>query len=105
MTKSAGLHIPVGIDMQIAVSAAHTAKAGQRVGGGGHGENSKIRILHGAQLTLQQNGFACLQRVMDKPDRVAHIGTDCFPQGQQLLHQVVGVQRGFVVKMFEQDVF
>ena len=57
-------------------AGAYGAEAGQRVAGGGHGADAQIGILHAAQLALQQDCLALLERLVDKAHRVAHIGTD-----------------------------
>ena len=84
--------------------SAHTAEAGQGVGGGGHGEDAQIGVLHGAQLTLQQDGLALLQSLVDKAHGVAHIGTDLLPQGDELVKQLVHAEGGLVVQVLEENV-
>ena len=84
--------------------SAHAAKARQSVGGGGHGEDAQVGVLHRAQLALQQDGLVLGQGLVDKGDHVAHIGAQLLPQGQQLVHQLVHIQGGLVVQVLEQHV-
>ena len=71
----------------------------------GHGEDAQVRILHGAQLSLQQHGLAVLQRLVEEAHRVAHIGPDQLPALQQLAVQRLRIQGGLVVQVLKQDVF
>ena len=75
------------------------------MGGGGHGADAQVGILHGAQLALQQHLFAVLQGLVHEGDRVAHIGLQGRPVAHQLVKQGLGIQQGLVIQVLHQHVF
>ena len=63
-----------------------------------------VRILHGTELSLEQDLLALLERAMQISRGVADIRLDHIAVLQKRLHQRVGIHRRLVVKVLEHDV-
>ena len=74
------------------------------MGGGGHGHDAQVGVLHGPQLPLQEDGFVLLAGLVEEGHGVPHIGADDLPQRQQLGEELFPVHRRLVVHGLEEDV-
>jgi len=75
------------------------------MGGGGHGADAQVGILHGAQLPLQQHLPALLKGPVNEAHRVAHVGLQRRAVAHQLVKQRLWLQQRLVVEVLQQDVF
>ena len=75
------------------------------MGGGGHGHDTQVRVLHGPQLALQQDGFSVFHSLVQEGHGVTHIGLDDLAHLQQVLEELVCVDAGLVIHVLEENVF
>ena len=65
---------------------------------------AQFRVLHGAQLSLQQDLLSLGQSLLDKAHGIAHIGSDLIPIAGDLLEESLGVQFRLVVEVLKEHI-
>ena len=63
-----------------------------------------IRIFQGAQLSLQKDLFALFESVPQEKRNIAHIGFYHFSVFLQFRHDLVRVQKRFVIEMLKKNI-
>ena len=84
---------------------ADAAEARERVRRGRERVNAEVRVAHGAELTLEQDLLAGLQRVMQERARVGDVGRELVAPRVQLRHQLVRDEQRLVVQVLKEHVF
>src|SRR5699024_1105212 len=103
----AGVRLADGDDLRdvIGRNACSDSTVGSQCGGrGNHGIDSVIRILQRSQLSLQKDLFAFFESVPQEKRNIAHIGFYHFSVFLQFRHDLVRVQKRFVIEMLKKNI-
>ena len=86
-------------------SGADSSVRCQGGGRGYHRIDTVIRVLHGTQLSLQQNILSRADSVPEICGHIAHIGSHHFLILHQLLIELVRIESRLVIQIFQKNIF